>query len=965
LAVLALPDRVEREFDARQEGAVLIEGAKAAALVCAGYIHHHRQESVQRVAMKISIVSPCFNEAAFVGRAIESVAEQDHADKEHLIIDGGSTDGSADLISSAADRYPHVTAVLEPDGGEADAINKGFRSSSGDILAWLNTGDYYSDSGVLSAVADFFSRNADVDIAWGRGLSVGSDGKKITEPWVQPPETDFSVALQQSIGLLQPSVFFRRSIFEAVGGLSEEHPLQLDYEYWIRIAGAGFRFGFIDRILSHATVHGDARSTASCVEHLNECLRLMVEKFEYVPIQWIRRFGECFLTHQDHQVAAGMRLDKEQTADYAVIERALLDALNGNERTRSVLRTHAGVEPYAETWREMEALDLDRPRPRRVVITSFDSGYFRQGLNLIAALHRTSLSSFDKILVYPLGLSEFERARLSSLEKVTVRDYPKETERFFEEYLHPKTRAYKACAIRSTEPDVVDGDLVLWVDAGIAPVQDFEQIFDAVAEEEFFITNHDDKPSWPFYNVNFAHPASHAPLALSNADLLGQHLCSALIGYKRGGKYQHIIDEAYRLSQIRDCMIWPKVLSTAAKHKPVLTVGEQALRDKLAQGDISPDSVSYEELLRLFDYYGHRTQTVYSVLAHRANAPVSSARIYRRANEESSAAAAVNWSESALKTDSASSRLADADEVDPAVVAYHHRGTYSNLDGLRHKRAGDALFVVGDGPSFRGASFDDLKGRAWLGMDAAYRYWTEAGCYPTYYACFDTTVLESHRTAVLGMVEGRASLGISKVFLSRSILKYHPVLAENPAVYFLEDLQAEHPSWFPHGLVGTASCSVLVGWFLGYRDIHLINIDSNYSAPNGRRGMDLREWAQVRVITEGFPMRITNLDSGSGVRSFPFEDYGAVAERIGSREALPERIADRAVQEDRERRYWRRRFLLEHETTPDARRASIEELLAEEEAMREVLETRMGGLVAEQRATRKALEGEGREGVRR
>jgi regulator of replication initiation timing len=418
-----------------------------------------------------------------------------------------------------------------------------------------------------------------------------------------------------------------------------------------------------------------------------------------------------------------------------------------------------------------------------------------------------------------------------------------------------------------------------------------------------------------------------------------------LIGYKRGGKYQNIIDDAYRLGQIREAVIWPKVPAEGEKYRPTLTPEQQTLKDRLIRGELPPHSVSYDHLISMFDYYGHRTQVIYSVLAHRAGAPVFSAKTYRRSNDESSRAAAVNWYETAFYTDSSSSRD-NLTGIDQDVAVYHHRGIYNNLDGLRHKRAAEALFVVGNGRSLRDFPLESLRDKAWLGMNAAYRYWSQVGIYPTYYSCFDEVVLDSHSDEIVDMVANREKLGISRFFLRESILTDYPRLRNDPSVYFLEDLQHD-TNWFPLDRITTGSFSVLMAWFLGYREIYLLGIDLNYvervsgsvedgqaltltidpdtnpnyffdqyqlkgdrfNPPNRHPGMHLRSWARIRSIIGGFPILIKNLNPKSALREFEFEDYRTTLRRIESRYSLPELTAERVVQVSREKRYWRELLL--------------------------------------------------------
>jgi len=637
--------------------------------------------------MKISIITPSFNQAKLIRKTMESVKAQTYDNREHIIFDGGSSDGTELYLKEYAREAAGVRVFIEPDRGQAHAINKGLAVATGDILTWLNSDDYYHDPGALQAVADYFKNNPQVDLLYGRGLRVDPAGNILTEAYVHPPGTDFRLALQQALGLLQPAVFFRRKVYEAVGGLDEKYNLQLDYEYWIRIAARGFRFGFLDRLICRAVVHDDAKSTAQRQQQLNECLHLVHENFGYVPYQWISRYAEFFLTAKDHKINAKITLSEQQKKEKPVIERHLLKRFAATEKARAVLSANRDRSPYKETARALEKYDLLKERPRQLVVTSFDSGYFQQGLNLIASLHRTSLDSVDKILVYPLRLSKEERHYLESLEKVELVDYPEQAKAFFPEYLEPKHRAYKQTAIRADLPGIEDGDLVLWMDAGLAALQDVQLIFDLIAAHDFFITDHDDKAGWPFYNIMFTHHKSQELLKASSAELLAPHLCSALVGYRRGGRYQEIIEEAYRIGQDKAVVVWPKTLKKEEQYLPQLSASEKLSKRQLIEGAIEPASITRRELQALFPYLGHRTQSIYSILVARYKAPFFSAKKYRRSNDLSSRAAHVNWEIGAEEVDKQSSRYNLAG-IDSEVVVYHHRGIYHNLEGLKEKQKG-------------------------------------------------------------------------------------------------------------------------------------------------------------------------------------------------------------------------------------------------------------------------------------
>ena len=112
--------------------------------------------------MRISIVTPSYNQAGFIAEAVKSVKAQAYADTEHLVLDNRSTDGTGDILK----QYPHLKLICESDGGQSDALNKGFKMASGDIVGWLNADDRYLP-GCFKIVADFFAANPSCDILYG------------------------------------------------------------------------------------------------------------------------------------------------------------------------------------------------------------------------------------------------------------------------------------------------------------------------------------------------------------------------------------------------------------------------------------------------------------------------------------------------------------------------------------------------------------------------------------------------------------------------------------------------------------------------------------------------------------------------------------------------------------------------------------------------------------------------------
>ncbi len=180
----------------------------------------------------ISITTPSYNQGQFLGRAIESVLSQSYAQLEYLVFDGGSTDGSLEIIREYADRISFWTS--KSDLGQSDAINKGWRRSTGEIIGWLNSDDYLL-SGTLETVAHEFQANPSLVALVGSCLIVDADGKITGRKYAR--EFDLPRLIATSGGVPgQPAVFLRRCVMDDVGYLDTHLHYTMDWEYWIRLA---------------------------------------------------------------------------------------------------------------------------------------------------------------------------------------------------------------------------------------------------------------------------------------------------------------------------------------------------------------------------------------------------------------------------------------------------------------------------------------------------------------------------------------------------------------------------------------------------------------------------------------------------------------------------------------------------------------------------------------------------------
>ncbi len=205
---------------------------------------------------KLSIITPSYNQSDFLEETICSILDQDYHDLEYIIIDGGSTDSSVEIIK----RYDEHIAywVSEPDNGQTHAINKGLKRATGDIIAWINSDDVYVP-GAFERVAKAFYENPDADIIYGDGLLIDSNGNRIKRRY--GINFNYNMWFYGVVEPFQPEVFYRRRAIEKAGLLDESFHMMMDREWWIRMARCGCRFHHIPELLGALRRHDDAKSS--------------------------------------------------------------------------------------------------------------------------------------------------------------------------------------------------------------------------------------------------------------------------------------------------------------------------------------------------------------------------------------------------------------------------------------------------------------------------------------------------------------------------------------------------------------------------------------------------------------------------------------------------------------------------------------------------------------------------------
>jgi glycosyltransferase involved in cell wall biosynthesis len=201
---------------------------------------------------QISIVTPSFNASKYLQQAIDSIRNQTWPHFDHVVVDGMSTDGTIEILS----KNRHLRWISEKDNGQSDALNKGFKMTTGEILAWQNADDLYLDH-TFEIVAKFFLKNPSVGLVYGDYQLIGENGSWICD--VHPPKWNKWLFVHGRFVPLQPTVFWRRSVYEKVGELDTSLHYCMDVDFFSR-ASKWFEFAHIPKVLGQFRVHQESKT---------------------------------------------------------------------------------------------------------------------------------------------------------------------------------------------------------------------------------------------------------------------------------------------------------------------------------------------------------------------------------------------------------------------------------------------------------------------------------------------------------------------------------------------------------------------------------------------------------------------------------------------------------------------------------------------------------------------------------
>jgi glycosyltransferase involved in cell wall biosynthesis/GT2 family glycosyltransferase len=239
----------------------------------------------------VTVITPSFNQGKYIEETILSVLNQEYPNIEYIVMDGGSTDGTVDILKKFSNR---ITWFSEKDKGQTDAINKGFRLAKGDILAYLNSDDTYLPGAIDRAVRYLTIENPDAKFVYGEGYHISAEGKIIER---YPTESFNYRRLAETCFICQPTTFWKREVIEKIGFFDENLHYAMDYDYWIRIAKQYGTLWSISEYLANSRFYMETKTMSKRLEAHAEILKVVRNHYGRgnVPSTWIYAYAGIYM----------------------------------------------------------------------------------------------------------------------------------------------------------------------------------------------------------------------------------------------------------------------------------------------------------------------------------------------------------------------------------------------------------------------------------------------------------------------------------------------------------------------------------------------------------------------------------------------------------------------------------------------------------------------------------------------
>ena len=289
----------------------------------------------------VSIITPSFNQAAFLPATLHSILSQDYQRLELIVMDGGSTDGSVAILEQQTD--PRLIWVSEPDRGQSHAINKGLARARGEFLTYLNSDDLLLPH-TVAFIVDYFEQHPRVDLITGDCQYMTNAGHPVRVAEGRAFSLQNTLAWQGYV--LQPGAFWRRRVTERIGGFDESLHYTMDLDYWLRAAIAGFELRYVPGIRASFRLHEESKTVSQSPGFWRD-RRHMLEKLYALPnlpetAQASRADAFAYVDWHDAKMAW---VEK----DYATARPLLRRFLHGKKWVRRGLAAPMLVDSYVGT----------------------------------------------------------------------------------------------------------------------------------------------------------------------------------------------------------------------------------------------------------------------------------------------------------------------------------------------------------------------------------------------------------------------------------------------------------------------------------------------------------------------------------------------------------------------------------------------------------------------------------------
>jgi len=229
--------------------------------------------------MKLTVVTPSYNQGKFINETINSVLSQGIDELEYIIMDGGSTDNTVEVLESYGDK---IIWESKRDKGQTDAVNQGIRKATGDIIGWLNSDDIYYPN-TCKTILKIFEDNPQINVVYGNANHIDINGDFLEEYYTE----DFNFERLKDICFIcQPSLFFRKNVVKKYGYLNADLQFCMDYDYWIRL-GKEEKFYRANELFAGSRLYEDNKTLGSRLKVHQEIARMFQKNLGKVPARWI------------------------------------------------------------------------------------------------------------------------------------------------------------------------------------------------------------------------------------------------------------------------------------------------------------------------------------------------------------------------------------------------------------------------------------------------------------------------------------------------------------------------------------------------------------------------------------------------------------------------------------------------------------------------------------------------------